>query len=431
MTRSGTRIVVAAAATGVAAVAALVVALGSTPAPDAPTHEVRREAFRQVITAEGVLEAVRTTPLSAPPRTRGPAKIAWMAEDGVFVEQGDVVVRFDPMERERELFEGEVALVAAQSRIRQTEARTENTLVDVERDRALAEVELSAARDFSSKDPEIFSRMEIIEAQIDEELASLKLDHAEGRGELQQELSAFELEMFEIERSQAEIKIEQANQALNALEVRAPHDGIVIFVRDWRGNTRQVGDTVYSGQPIAELPALDVMKADIHVLEADAGGLTEGRPAELTVEAAPGRTFDATIKHVDRMPKPKVRDVPVQYFSVTLGLAETEPGIMKPGQRVRATLNLVELDSALVLPRQSVFDRAGRKVVFRLTDDGAFEEVEVGLGPASLGRVVVERGLGEGDRVALRNPEESYRLARAGRGPRGARGGLSMSGRKR
>ena len=43
----------------------------------------------------------------------------------------------------------------------------------------------------------------------------------------------------------------------------------------------------YSRQPIAELPALDIMKADIHVLEADAGGLQESRPAELTVEAAP------------------------------------------------------------------------------------------------------------------------------------------------
>ncbi|MGI9430776.1 MAG: efflux RND transporter periplasmic adaptor subunit [Myxococcota bacterium] len=408
MSLSARQRIVLAGAGAVVVLLLLATALRSTGTADAPTHEVRRESFRQEVTAEGVLEAVRTTPLSAPPRTRGPAKIAWMAEDGVFVGQGDVVVRFDPMERERELFEGEVALVAAESRIRQTEARSENTLVDVERDRALAEVELSAARSFSSKDPEIFSRVEIIEAQIDEDLASLKLEHAEGRGAIQESLSAFELEMFEIERGQAEVKIAQANQALNALEVRAPHDGIVIFVRDWRGNTRQVGDTVYSGQAIAELPALDVMKADIHVLEADAGGLSEGRPATLTVEAAPGRSFEATIRHVDRMPKPKVRDVPVQYFSVTLGLTETEPGIMKPGQRVRATLNLIERDDVLVVPRQAVFERSGRKTVFRAGASG-FEEVEVRLGPASLGRVVIEDGLSAGDRVALRNPEESYR----------------------
>ena len=144
------------------------------------------------------------------------------------------------------------------------------------------------------------------------------------------------------------------------------------------------------------------MKADIHVLEADAGGLQEGRPAELTVEAAPERSFSATIRYVDRMPKPKVRGVPVQYFSVTLGLEETDPEIMKPGQRVRATLVLVERDAAIVVPRKAVFEKEGKKFVYRQGGSG-FEEVEVRLGPSSLGRVVLEDGISEGDAIALRD----------------------------
>ncbi len=394
---------------------AAAVALGSlflffftAPEQNVPTLVVRNRSFRQRVSADGVLEAVKTTPLSAPPRTRGPAKIAWMAEDGIYVKQGDVIVRFDPMESERSLVEGELALSTAVSRIRQNEAQAEATLNDVERDRALAEFELDSARNFSNKDPEIFSRVEIIEAQIDEELAGLKLDHAEGRAEIQETLSSFDYEMFSIERGQAEVKIEQANDALDALEVRAPHDGIVIFVRDWRGNTRQVGDTVFSRQPIAELPALDLMKADIYVLEADAGGLEEGRPAELVVEASPERIFDATIRHVDRMPKPKIRGVPVQYFSVTLELTETDPTIMKPGQRVRATLFLAERDDAVVVPRQAVFELEGRKLIYRREGD-RFEAVEVRLGPSSLGQVVIEDGIVEGDAIALRDPSRSHR----------------------
>ena len=397
---------------GAVAVGATIVGIawyGTRPrVVDVPVMEVTREAFRQRVTADGVLEAVRTTPLSAPPRTRGPAKIAWMAEDGIYAKQGDVIVRFDPMESERELIEGELALSTAESKIEQSATQTRATLNDVERDRHLAQFELDSARSFANKDPEIFSRVEIIEAQIDEELAGLKLDHAEGRAEIQEAISAFDLEMFGIERSQAEIKIERANRALDALEVRAPHDGIVIFVRDWRGNIKQVGDVVYSQQAIAELPALDIMKADIHVLEADAGGLAEGRSATLTVEAAPDRIFEATISHVDRMPKPKVRGVPVQYFSVTLALTKTDPVIMKPGQRVRATLLLAEREDALVVPRQAVFDDGGRKLVYRRRGS-SFEEVEVALGPSSLGRVVVEEGLTSGDVIALRDPARSHR----------------------
>ena len=375
---------------------------------DVPVHEVRAQRFVQRVTAEGVLEAVRSTPLSAPPRTQGPAKIAWMVEDGVYVKQGDVIVRFDPMEHERQLLEGEVALSTAESKIKQSRVQTESTLNDVERDRRLAEYELDMAQNFSTKDPDIFSRMEIIEAQIDEELAGLKLEHAEGRGRIQEQLAASEMELFGIERTQAEVRIQQANEALDALEVKAPHDGIVVFLRDWRGNTRQVGDVVFSQQPIAELPALDTMKADIHVLEADAGGLEEGKSATLVVEAAAERSFEATIQHVDRMPKPKVRGVPVQYFSVTLRLDVTDPEIMKPGQRVRATLLLSEIEDAFVLPRQAVFDRGSDKIVYR-REGGAFEEVAVQLGPSSLGSVVVLDGVAVGDAVALRDPERSHR----------------------
>ena len=395
--------------TGLIAVAAAIAFVAFDSTEEAvPLIEVRNEPFQQRVTAEGVLEAVRSTPMSAPPRTRGSATIAWMVEDGIFVGQGDVIVRFDPMEQERELVEGEVALSTARSKLRQSQAQSDATLIDVERDRQLAEFELDTARNFSTKDPEIFSRVEIIEAQIDEELADLKLEHAEGRGKIQERLSATEMELFNIERDQAEVKIQQANEALNALEVRAPHDGIVIFVRDWRGNIKQVGDTVYSRQPIAELPALDVMKAEIYVLEADAGGLEEGRPAELVVEAAPERTFSAIIRYVDRMPKPRVRYVPVQYFSVTLALESTDHEIMKPGQRVRATLILAERDDAIVVPRQAVFEKEGRKLVYR-RDGSGFEEVEVRLGPSSLGRVVLEDGIAEGDMIALRDPARSHR----------------------
>ena len=80
--------------------------------------------------------------------------------------------------------------------------------------------------------------------EIDERLAGLRLETAEGRGEIQSLISASELELHAIERSQAEIQIQRANQALDALEIRAPHDGIVVFRRDRRGNVKQVGDIV-------------------------------------------------------------------------------------------------------------------------------------------------------------------------------------------
>jgi multidrug efflux pump subunit AcrA (membrane-fusion protein) len=106
---------------------------------------------------------------------------------------------------------------------------------------------------------------------------------------------------------------------------------------------------------------------------------------------------------VDALAKPRIPGSPVQYFGVTLELAKTDPRVMKPGQRVRATLLLDERQDAILVPRQAVFDREGRSVVYRKGPHG-FEPVEVKLGASTMGRIVVESGLAAGDLLALRDP---------------------------
>ena len=76
---------------------------------------------------------------------------------------------------------------------------------------------------------------------------------------------------------------------------------------------------------------------------------------------------------------------------------------MKVGQRVRGTL-VLEQGDAIVVPRQAVFEHDGRMFVHR-QDGSRFEEVEVELGSSSAGRVVIKKGLEEGDRIALRDPD--------------------------
>ena len=166
-----------------------------------------------------------------------------------------------------------------------------------------------------------------------------------------------------------------------------------------------MGDTLWPGQKVAEIPRVSAMEAELYVLEADAGDLVVGLPAELVIEAYPEHVYQATLGKIDTLAKPRHQEVPVQYFAVTLTLAATDSATMKVGQRVRGTL-VLEQGDAIVVPRQAVFERDGRMFVHR--QDGAqFEEVEVKLGSSSAGRVVVTEGLTEGDRIALRDPNGS------------------------
>ncbi len=86
-----------------------------------------------------------------------------------------------------------------------------------------------------------------------------------------------------------------------------------------------MGDSVVERPAAGRDPGSLEDGAEVYVLEADAGGLTPGRQAQVTVESAPGVTWPAKIARVDSLAKPRIQGSPVQYFAVTLALARTDP----------------------------------------------------------------------------------------------------------
>jgi multidrug efflux pump subunit AcrA (membrane-fusion protein) len=400
----------AVAAVSVAVIAALTVTLLSLDrlrfADGVPVVEVVRQDFVRRVYAEGHLKAVEATPVSTPVDVPGPFKIAWLAPDGSRVREGEVVVRFDATDIRRNLADGEADRETAGYKTAQRTIERAATLENLTRDAELARKELRYAKEFQSKDPELFSKTDILESEIDEKLASHREASATGAREIQEDLAGAELDLLEIERRKAELRIEEAEAGLQALEITAPHDGILVYERDWSGQIPQVGQTFWNGNTLAEIPNLDTMEAEVYVLEADAGGLIEDRSADVTLESRPDVVFRARIKQVDALAKRKVRWVPVQYFGVTLELERTDTD-MKPGQRVNALILLDELDDVLVVPRDAVFDDDdGNKFVY-LRQAGGFAPVDVELGTSALGRVVIESGVDEGDFIAMHDPSRT------------------------
>ena len=375
---------------------------------DLPVFEVSRADLVRRIRAEGNLVAAKATPLGPPPgNARGPLRIAWLEQDGTRGGEGDVVIRFDPSEMELDLEEGRSEQATTDSRITQRTVRETSAIRNLERDSDLADMQLDYSREFQSKDRQIFSRVEIIESEIDEELANERKQHAEDARDIREDLAEVELDLLDIERRKADLKVQQAEEGLQELEVRAPHDGIFVLKEVW-GRVPEVGGIAWGGNTLAEIPELGEMEAEVFVLEADAGGLEVGLTAEVTVDAHPDRAFQAKVKKVDALAKRRFRRVPVQYFSVVLELERTDPEVMKPGQRVQAMLHLGQHDAVLAVPRQAIFEHENRNVAY-VRRSGGFEPVEVELGPATLGLVVVESGLEEGDLIALHDPNRPLR----------------------
>jgi hypothetical protein len=369
-----------------------------------PTARATKEDFVVRVACEGTLRATKATPIAVPSDADRPLNIAWIAEDGSLVKAGDVVVRFDRTQFETALVKGEASRATAEERIAKAETEAAAAGRGLDLDAAMAAREAENARTFASRDAEIYSRFEIIESEIDASLAGARRDHAESVRKTRQDVARSDLALLGIEKRKADIEIGQAQKGLAALQVTAPHDGILVLQRNWRGDVPRVGDTVWRGFKLGEIPRLDAMEADVLVLEADAGGLAVGQKAEVYLESRPGDAHPGKIRQVDTLARPRLRGSPLQYFGAVVAIEGGDPAAMKPGQRVRAVLTLAERQGAIVIPRQAVFGTPSARIVYRGKTWGGFDAREVKLGPAALGKVVVESGLRAGDVVALVDP---------------------------
>jgi HlyD family secretion protein len=216
------------------------------------------------------------------------------------------------------------------------------------------------------------------------------------------------------------------------MEIHAPHDGIFVLQRNWRGEIPKLGDQLWPGQPVGEIPLLDEMEVEVFVLEVDGNGLAEKQQAEITIEARPDTVYKGKVRLVDKLAKPRIDAVPIQYFAVVVQLDKTDPVTMKPGQRVHAKVLLDSAPAAatLVVPRQAILNKDGKNFVWKRNDRGEFDTVSVELGAATSGRVVVTSGLVAGDVIALRDPTRSVdQTLGSGTGPAVPAGGGGGGGR--
>ncbi len=428
MSRKLTVVVVVAALASVAVVGRAISSRLSTGPRGLPVYQVVAESFTRTVNAEGTLRPVKASAVTAPGDGRS-LLIAWMADDGATVKKGDVLIRFDKNDAVRALADGKDDERAALSRIAKERQVIDGAVSDRARAAALTKVEIDHARRLGKKDPRFFPRTEVIESEIDEALLGARLTKTEAAQQAEEELGETRVKLLAVDRHKAELQRAEADRTLSSLEVRAPHDGTFVVQRmGWAQRMLQTGDRAYPGMRIGEVATTERMEAEVMVLEADAGGLVPGKSAQVVLEARPDERWKAKVKKVDPFPKTRHPEVPTQYFGAILSIDGKTAGL-KPGQRLRATIAIDEIARALVVPRQAVATREAGSFVERLRPGGGFESIPVELGPSTVGRVVVVKGLSAGDRIALRDTTRSADETLDAKGRPGGSSGTKPAGR--
>jgi len=370
---------------------------------------VRKGAFEIVIPASGELQAVKSTPISVPPQVRRQT-LSWIAPENTYVKKGETVVRMDADYYHNHIKEESNHIARLDLEIGEKEKALLKEKKDVEGTLAVTEIEKEMAERYGARNSEIYSRNEIIADSINMKYIRAKTEHYRKRKSQLEEKARAELQLLELRRKTHRVKVKQYEDALESLEIKAPHDGLFIHQKNWRGEAPRVGMQVWRGMKLGQLPDLERMEAKVYVLESEAAGLKPELPVSVTLDSSPGVVFSGKVSGIDSIAKPIERESPLKYFEIKVSLDKTDDSVMKPGSRVKVTIFVEKQEGVVSVPNQALFFDDGRAFVNVLKGSGV-KKREVKIGVRSLTRTVITGGLSEGERVLLGSPRDAQRNA--------------------
>jgi cobalt-zinc-cadmium efflux system membrane fusion protein len=252
--------------------------------------------------------------------------------------------------------------------------RIENSRVDAER-RRLAQSEIEARARLSAAGAEAERARRLLEKKA---YSERQFETAEA------DRKAAEATLMAV---QEQLKALQTAPMTSAYEVTAPISGIVAEVR------KAAGEEVHPGEPILEIVALETVWVEAPIFEKDLGRLAKDINATLTTPAYPEKEFHGRLVNIGAVVDEQTRAAKA-VFEVNNAAGELRLG-MQANVRIAAGQQV----NVLLVPKESVLDNEGKKIVYVLRTGEEFERRDVVVGDAYGDKVAIVSGVKPGERV--------------------------------
>ena len=370
-----------------------------------PTGKALKGTFYVDMYEEGEIEAVKSISISSPSiswRYGGNMKITYIVKDGTEVHAGDTVMLFDPSEVNKGIVEAQGRLEISNAERERMFAQQESDLEELNADYEVTRIsqEISKIRfEQATYESEIMKK----EIQLNLEKADISLDRAKEQIENRKKINAEEVKQMNISIDQDNARLKEAFETLNKMTVVSPSPGIAIISRNWSTQDKfQVGDQVWSGQPLISLPDLSKLKATVKINEVDIGKITKGLKVEIKPDAFSESVFTGSVNTVANLAVNKEYSSKIKVFPIEILINETHKNLL-PGLTVSCRIIIDEIKDVLYVPIVSVFSEGDVKFVYKKTV-GGFDKVEVETGESNSDFTIITKGVDNNDVVALVNP---------------------------
>ena len=376
---------------------------GSQEQSSIPLYKVIQTPFSIEVEGFGEIEAAQSQKIMTPGRRA--MTIAWLKDENTYVEKGEVIARFDAQQILKDSRDEELQLMLLAQDIVKSNAQQNQAKQDIDSDQSFVKYEFDFTDRFAIDDLRVYSQLEIIDTLANRDFLEAKDDFLEWKETSIVEQHSNENAVLDIRKTGVETMFNRHQQALSSLEVVSPFSGLLVYEKDRRGEKPAIGQSVFPGRPIAQIPNLDNMQASLFVQANDAIDLAKGLAVDIRLNAFPNKVFSGEISNVSGFPRSIERGNPVTYFEIVVTLLEQDKSMMQPGRKLTAKINVKAPTDQLVVPLQALHFEDGSTYVY-LQEGNEFSKQSVVSGRKNLYLVEITEGLSNGDVIALSLPQK-------------------------
>ncbi|HUW40299.1 MAG TPA: efflux RND transporter periplasmic adaptor subunit [Rectinemataceae bacterium] len=162
-----------------------------------------------------------------------------------------------------------------------------------------------------------------------------------------------------VRRDQALVEVDPSRPGMSYVpsQVKSPIAGMVVSI------PVEVGGTVAPGVSVARIASTDSLELRCYVAERFVSKMRLGLPAELSLEAYPGRAFRAVVRELSPVLDPVSRTLEVKLAVADAG------GVLKSGMFAKVKIYTEERSGVVVVPQEAVVRRLGESFAFVVVDD--------------------------------------------------------------
>lgn len=333
-------------------------------------------------------------------------KIASMAEEGQHVEAGSPVLAFDTQELRQRLeeYQNHADSAAKELAAHRSAARMAVKDAQLGIHQSMAAERKAKLKAAGSSD--VVAVNEMKRAKLELEFAEYATDVAERKLDARNSHDRAEVTRLSRVQKRSQQRVEEIQTSMAAMAVPAPISGTVLYVTDWQGNEKKVGDSAWRAEKIVEVVSLEHMKAEGEVDEMDASRVAVGQVVSIRLDANADIELSGEVIKIEDTVQRRSPDNPLKVVKLEIKLEESTDLELRPGMRFRGIVETERITEVIVVPIDAVFATADGAFVYK-KDGRKAVPTEVELGRRGAHRVEVVSGLAVGDQVAIVEADKS------------------------